>query len=128
MVLVEVSNGELLDKYSILLLKSQWFGNEHSPKLETVEKEIEVLRPHVMSVLGLDKDISVHFDTLFDINSKLWELEDRVRDHIRESTFDDEFIQIAIDITVRNTERFNAKRTINLKTGSFLREEKTHNL
>jgi tetratricopeptide (TPR) repeat protein len=120
--LVEVSWGELLDKISILEIKSERMAS--SASLANVRRELE----HLKSVLADVSPIPLHVEktraALRVINEKLWELEDAIRLCEAESRFDSNFIELARSIYASNDERAKLKRQINLLMKSQLVEEK----
>jgi len=117
---VEVSNGELVDKYTILCIKEKLIND--TDKILNIKKELEEITPLVLS-LNLEKNI---IDDLYCVNLKLWDIEDLIRDKEKKLQFDDEFIQIARSVYITNSERFSIKQKINKMTNSLLREEKSH--
>ena len=118
---IEISNGELLDKLSILEIK---LGKIRDPeKLVNIKSEFSLLKP-----LG-DKLIPVVetlYGRLVDINLLLWEIEDTIRDFERNKRFGDDFIQTARKVYLFNDERALIKKEINLLTNSGLVEEKSY--
>ena len=119
---IEISNGDLVDKISILTIKLEKIKN--SEKLNNIKKEFETLYEDMLS-LGITKE-SKSFLVLKDVNLILWEVEDQIR--IKESAkeFDEKFIELARRIYFENDKRSAIKREINLKTGSNLVEEKEY--
>lgn len=117
---IEVSNGELVDKYTILLIKKQKINN--SEKLKNILNEINEIESHV---IGLNLDQSL-IEELHSINLKLWQIEDDIRLKESENDFGSSFIELARQVYKTNTLRFKAKQTINDVTNSYLKEEKSH--
>ena len=117
---VEVSNGELVDKYTILLIKDKKIIDPEKNK--NIKNELTLLIPLVYN-LNLDQKL---IDELFDINKKLWKIEDDIRDKEHKQEFDAEFIELARSVYKTNSLRFKAKQKVNEFTGSYLKEEKSH--
>jgi len=118
---VEVSLGEIVDKYTILLIKERMI-TDHS-KLLNVTKERQYLEDVLKHENFSDREI---LDRLTLVNEKLWDIEDRIR--IKESLkiFDDEFISLARSVYHTNDERARIKRQINSAYGSNFVEEKQY--
>jgi len=122
---IEVSNGELLDKISILELKL--LKIEDKEKLVNVQKEFEELNPLCQKLFEqFDGQLQNHYLELASINGLLWDIEDWIRDCEREKRFDAEFIQLARSVYVTNDRRSEVKKIINTITGSELVEEKSY--
>jgi hypothetical protein len=124
-MLVEVSNGELLDKISILELKMLKIEDEE--KLVNVKKEFETLNPLVVSLFEkYDSQLQNHYLELAKINGELWDIEDWIRDCEREKRFDKEFVELARSVYITNDKRCEVKKLINILTSSGLVEEKSY--
>ena len=124
-MLVEVSNGELLDKISILELKILKIEDEE--KLVNVKKEFETLNPLVVSLFEkYDSQLQNHYLELAKINGELWDIEDWIRDCEREKRFDKEFVELARSVYITNDKRCEVKKLINILTSSGLVEEKSY--
>ena len=122
---IEVSNGELLDKISILELKL--LKIEDKEKLINIQKEFDVLNPLCVELFEkFGGQLQNHYLELARINGLLWDIEDWIRDCEREKRFDEEFIQLARSVYVTNDQRSEVKKLINKKTGSDLVEEKSY--
>jgi len=120
---VEVSNGELLDKISILELKLLKIKDEE--KLINVKKEFETLNPLVQNLFEkYDGQLQNHYLELAKINGQLWDIEDWIRDCEREKRFDKEFVELARSVYITNDKRCEVKKLINIMTSSGLIEEK----
>tara|TARA_R110000744_G_scaffold65330_2_gene134145 strand:- start:1981 stop:2358 length:378 start_codon:yes stop_codon:yes gene_type:complete len=119
---IDVSNGELLDKISILEIKHQKL--EDLEKLKNVQEELDLLIP-CLKVLDLYLD-SEEYTSLTEVNSELWELEDEIRLKEQRKNFDWDFITCARQIYMLNDKRAMIKRKINLVTNSHVVEEKSH--
>lgn len=122
-MMVDVSNGELLDKLSILKIKLENIKDEN--KLVNIKKEFDILTSASNS-LFLKYDIKDMFDRLFEINYKLWQIEDSIRDKERKKEFDEEFVFYARNVYITNDLRSDIKKQINNKTNSELIEEKSY--
>tara|TARA_B100000768_G_scaffold133004_1_gene123724 strand:+ start:520 stop:903 length:384 start_codon:yes stop_codon:yes gene_type:complete len=122
---VEVSNGELLDKISILELKMLKIEDEE--KLVNIKKEFETLNPLVVSLFEKhDSQLQNHYLELAKINGELWDIEDWIRDCEREKRFDKEFVELARSVYITNDKRCEVKKLINIETSSGLVEEKSY--
>lgn len=118
---VPVSLGELLDKLSILVIKSEMIKD--SAKLADIALEEKLLREKSES---LSLDTKELFDELLQVNKKLWKIEDDIREKERKDEFDGEFIELARSVYVTNDQRFDIKNRINFKFGSEIKEVKSY--
>ena len=124
-MLIEVSNGELLDKISILELKMLKIEDEE--KLVNVHKEFDTLNPLVVELFeNHDGQLQNHYLELAKINGELWDIEDWIRDCEREKRFDKEFVELARSVYITNDKRCEVKKLINILTSSGLIEEKSY--
>ena len=124
-MLVEISNGELLDKISILELKLLKIEDEE--KLVNIKKEFETLNPLVVDLFeNYDSQLQNHYLELAKINGELWDIEDWIRDCEREKRFDKEFVELARSVYITNDKRCKVKKLINILTSSGLVEEKSY--
>ena len=123
---IEISNGEVVDKMTILELKLDKIKN--IVQLENISKEWEILNDCVMNLFQIfgDKSLYNKVDQLSEVNSKLWDIEDWIRDCEKEKRFDKEFVELARSVYKLNDERSEIKRHINLLTKSQLIEEKSY--
>lgn len=122
---IEVSNGELLDKISILELKMLKIEDEE--KLVNIKKEFETLNPLVIELFELyGSPLQDMYLTLAKINGQLWDIEDWIRNCEREKRFDKEFVELARSVYITNDKRSLVKKDINLLTESGLVEEKSY--
>jgi hypothetical protein len=120
---VEISNGELLDKFSILEIK---MGNITDPsKLTNVENEYRELASDCTDLLR-NSSISTLYSELKSINQRLWTVEDDIRECERRKDFGQEFVSLAREVYFTNDERARVKKEINLASGSSLVEEKSY--
>ena len=118
-----ISLGELVDKISILMIKKKNISD--SIKLEHVAKELEFLQKTLKEYISEDK-INKFIEELVNINSKLWKIEDDIRECERNKLFDQTFIDLARSVYFTNDERAKVKNDINKKFGSELVEVKSY--
>jgi len=123
-ILVPVSPGELLDKITILRIKSARIGD--AAKLANVRHELVLLEQTWSGAIPADIDLSADERALEDVNARLWDIEDRIRDHEAGRNFDAQFIELARSVYVCNDERAAIKKRINQTLGSALVEEKSY--
>jgi hypothetical protein len=121
---VPVSYGELLDKITILEIKSERIKT--ASKLANVRVELDLLNATWLADSAASIDIAAERGALRRVNEALWDIEDRIRLKERASAFDAEFIELARSVYIRNDERAEIKRAINEKLGSTLVEEKSY--
>jgi len=119
---VEVSNGEIVDKITILKIKSERITDVD--KLKNIQKELGELLP-LLDVIGTQLGSEL-FIELYNINSELWIVEDELRELERKREFGDEFIRLARAVYYTNDKRFEVKKRINLQTSSKFVEEKSY--
>jgi len=119
-----VSYGELIDKITILEIKSRRITD--AAKLANVRNELDLLNATWANHLASQNDIGDERARLFAVNELLWDIEDKIRLKERARAFDQEFIELARAVYFRNDERAAFKREINLKLGSQLVEEKSY--
>lgn len=120
---IAVSVGELLDKLTILEIKKMKIKDEE--KIIHIEQERLLLSDKSIEYLK-DDEIKACFDELLVINSKLWVVEDILRDMEAESRFDSEFIENARLVYKTNDKRFEVKNRINELTNSAIKEQKSY--
>ncbi len=118
-----ISIGELVDKISILMIKKKNISN--SIKLQHVKKELEFLQKTLKKYISEDK-INEFLLKLVNINSKLWDIEDDIRECERKKLFDQTFIDLARSVYFTNDERAKVKNDINKIFGSELVEVKSY--
>jgi Mg2+/Co2+ transporter CorB len=118
---IEVSNGEIADKLTIIEIKLSKIRDE--AKLTNIRNEYAVVKEAMSTIMETSHPL---YRQLYDINSKLWEIEDHIRDLERARNFGDDFVQTARSIYFINDERSEVKRKINDQTGSKLFEEKSY--
>ncbi len=118
---IEVSNGEIIDKLTIIQIKLERIKDEK--KLANLRKEFEVLKKASDSIMQTSDPLYL---ALYEVNCELWDIEDHIRDLERTRTFGDDFVQTARSVYFKNDKRSEIKREINLKTSSGLIEEKSY--
>jgi Family of unknown function (DUF6165) len=121
---VELAYGELLDKITILQIKSERISD--AAKVANVNKELGLLNNLWQADKKSSVDISSEFTALKEINEKIWDIEDDIRDKERAKEFDEKFIELARSVYFSNDKRAEIKREINIKLGSELIEEKSY--
>ena len=126
---IEVSNGEIMDKLTILAIKLEQIKDE--AKLKNVQTEYDVLAPIVHGIyeaLGEGEKALLQdlHKNLQDINQTLWNIEDQIRVHESKKDFEDDFVELARSVYFTNDERADFKKKINELTGSLLVEEKSY--
>jgi hypothetical protein len=117
---IEVSNGEIVDKQTILIIKKTEITDES--KLKNIEAELTMIN-NFISKIELDLQDYIN---LLNINRQLWDVEDELRLCEQQERFDDYFITLARSVYKLNDERASIKKSINLSTGSTLVEEKSY--
>ncbi len=123
-VMIPISFGELIDKITILEIKSERISNQD--KLKNVRHELDLLSEIWQQHCVEQADISQQWDSLRKINARLWDIEDDIRKLEREARFDEEFIALARAVYITNDERAKLKRKINTTLGSSVVEEKSY--
>jgi tetratricopeptide (TPR) repeat protein len=123
-VCTEVSIGELIDKITILQIKQERL--QDATKKQNVTKELEALEKTYKKHVSPSKEIDTLISLLKEVNSQLWDIEDRIRDKERLKCFDDEFIELARMVYHVNDKRADVKRQLNQLLGSRLIEEKSY--
>ena len=118
-----VSLGELVDKISILHIKNIKIKDEE--KLILIRTELDLLNKTLHDHIKIE-DIQKHLDLLIEINSKLWVIEDDIRDCERNKNFDQKFIDLARSVYFTNDKRSKVKLDINKKFGSKIIEVKSY--
>ena len=123
-ITVPVSPGELIDKITILRIKSQRITD--AAKLKNVRIELDALTTTWAGSAYAGIDITADENALLAVNERLWVIEDEIRDKEREQSFDAEFIRLARAVYFANDERAAIKRRINVRLGSAIIEEKSY--
>ena len=122
---VEVSNGELLDKLTILELKL--FNISDVQKLTNIQKEHDELNPLAGQLFdSYGEELKNLYKQLAEINSELWTIEDDIRECERNKDFGSDFVSLARAVYFTNDKRSEIKKSINLLTGSGFVEEKSY--
>ena len=123
-ILVPISPGELLDKITILRIKSARMTD--ATKLANVRVELAELEKTWREAVGTQADVSEDERALQAVNERLWVIEDDIRDKERAQAFDARFIELARAVYVENDERAAIKKRVNVKLGSRIVEEKSY--
>ena len=123
-ILVEVSVGELLDKISILEIKKNKIKDKE--KIKFINDEYNLLKEQMTKKVKTDENLDRLFESLKDINSKLWVIEDDKRLCEKNSDFSEKFIKLSRDIHFLNDKRASIKLEINNHTGSKIKEIKEY--
>jgi hypothetical protein len=118
---IEVSNGEIIDKLTIIHIKLERIKNKD--KLKNLQNEFKILSEAALSIIDTSDDL---YRALYDVNCELWDIEDHIRDLERKKDFGNDFIETARAVYVKNDKRSELKREINIKTSSGLIEEKSY--
>ncbi len=121
---VNISFGELLDKITILQIKSERITD--AAKLQNIHHELELLQSIWEKSDEVKIDIKFEVYELKMINEKLWDIEDSIRDKELNKAFDADFIALARSVYVTNDQRADFKRKINIKLHSDIVEEKSY--
>jgi hypothetical protein len=118
---IEVSNGEIIDKLTIIQIKLERIKDKS--KLVNLQKEYDELIKISSSIISTDDEL---YKSLYLINCELWDIEDHIRDLERNKDFGDDFVSTARAVYFKNDKRSEIKREINIKTSSGLIEEKSY--
>jgi len=118
---IEVSNGEIIDKLTIIQIKLERIKDE--VKLVNLRKEYNELLNTSASIIST---ADVLYQSLYAVNCELWEIEDHIRDLERKKDFGNDFVATARAVYIKNDKRSELKREINIKTSSGLMEEKSY--
>jgi hypothetical protein len=123
-ILVEVSVGELLDKISILEIKQEKIKDPE--KLKFINDEHSILKSQLEQNVKTDEKLEKLFQSLKEINSKLWVIEDDKRLCEKEKDFGEKFIKLSRDVHFLNDDRAKIKLEMNNHTGSKIKEIKEY--
>ena len=123
-IIVEVSVGELLDKISILEIKQEKIKD--SEKLKFINEEHSILKNQLNNNVKSDQKLNELFESLKQINAKLWVIEDDKRQCEKEKDFTETFIKLSRDVHFLNDDRAKIKLEINNHTGSKIKEIKEY--
>jgi len=118
---IEVSNGEIIDKLTIIQIKLERIKDE--AKLKNLKKEFEELSRASSSII---KTTDPLYLALYKVNCELWDIEDHIRNLERNQEFGVDFISTARSVYYKNDKRAELKREINIKTSSRMIEEKSY--
>ena len=118
---IEVSNGEIIDKQTILQIKLERIKDK--AKLANLQREYDELINVSSSIISTSDPL---YKALYEVNCELWDIEDHIRDLERNKDFGNHFIETARAVYFKNDRRSVVKREINLKTSSGLIEEKSY--
>lgn len=125
---IQVSIGELFDKLTILMIKKEKIQDQE--KLIEVNKELDILNSKVRSeILSEDfetEEFTATYNKLLEVNSELWDVEDRIREKEAQKNFRKEFISLARKVYKLNDERFSLKDRINQIFNSDIKEQKSY--
>ena len=123
-IIVEVSIGELLDKISILEIKQGKIKD--SKKLKFINNEHSILKDQLNKNVKSDDKLNDLYQSLKEINSKLWVIEDDKRQCEKDKDFGEKFIKLSRDVHFLNDDRAKIKLKINNHTGSVIKEIKEY--
>ena len=121
---IPMSPGELLDKITILEIKSERIADP--AKVANVRTELDLLNATWGEAVDADETVQRLHRDLKSINEALWEIEDDIRDKERAREFDERFIELARAVYVTNDQRAEAKKQLNIHLGSQIVEEKSY--
>ena len=118
---IEVSNGEIVDKLTILQIKLERIKDD--AKRNNLKKEYDELVKVTKSIMSTSDPL---YKALYNVNCELWDIEDHIRDLERKQDFGIDFISTARSVYFKNDKRAELKREINIRTASGLFEEKSY--
>ena len=123
-IIVEVSIGELLDKISILEIKQEKIKDPE--KLKFINNEHSILKTQLENNVKSDDKLTKFYQSLKEINTKLWVIEDDKRQCEKDKDFGEKFIRLSRDVHFLNDDRAKIKLEINNHTGSVIKEIKEY--
>jgi chaperonin cofactor prefoldin len=123
-ILVEISPGEMIDKITILLIKSECIKD--AEQLANVQHELGVLSAQMDKNIPSSQSLNALISELKAVNEELWRIEDDIRDCERTGDYSQLFIDLARSVYITNDKRADLKRKINLLLGSKIMEEKSY--
>ena len=123
-IIIEVSVGELLDKISILEIKKEKIKD--TEKLKFINNEYSILKDQLKKNVKSDEKLNQMYQSLKDLNFKLWEIEDDKRKCEKNKDFEERFIQLSRDVHFLNDNRAKIKLEINNYSGSEIKEIKEY--
>jgi predicted nuclease with TOPRIM domain len=118
---IEVSNGEIIDKLTIIQIKLERIKDK--TKLANLQKEYNELFEVSSAIISKSDTL---YKSLYEVNCELWDIEDHIRDLERKKDFSNDFVSTARAVYVKNDRRSEIKREINIKTSSGFIEEKSY--
>lgn len=125
---IEVSNGEIIDKLTILEIKLDQIKDQE--KLVNIQKEYDYLKEIVDQIYttsdSVAEELQVLHTDLLNVNKTLWNIEDFIREHERAENFGSDFVELARSVYYTNDDRSDVKKKINVLTGSLFVEEKSY--
>jgi uncharacterized protein YukE len=121
---VPVSPGEVLDKITILEIKSERMSG--AEQLANVRRELQLLRDIWTRTVVADETVAKLHDELKEVNETLWDIEDEIREKERVKAFDERFIELARSVYFTNDRRSRLKKALNTHLGSPIVEEKSY--
>ena len=123
-IIVEISIGELLDKISILEIKQEKIKDPE--KLKFINNEHSILKDQLEKNVKSDDKLNTLYQSLKEINAKLWVIEDDKRQCEKDKDFGEKFIKLSRDVHFLNDDRAKIKLEINNHTGSRIKEIKKY--
>ena len=123
-IIVEVSIGELLDKISILEIKLEKIKDPE--KLKFINNELSILKNQLEKNVKTDHNLNKLYQSLKEVNAKLWVIEDDKRECEKNKDFGEKFIKLSRDVHFLNDDRAKIKLEINNHTGSIIKEIKEY--
>lgn len=123
-IMVPIAPGELVDKLTILRLKSEKISD--SAKLANVQHELRELQAVADAHIPAGDDVAALWDTLYSINQELWQIEDDIRECESRQDFGPDFIRLARAVYFTNDRRADVKKQMNVLLGSAIVEEKSY--
>ena len=123
-ILIPISPGELLDKITILEIKSERIDS--AEKKSHVNNELALLNTVWYDSVAEDAELKLLREELKSINESLWVIEDDIREEERNKSFGDRFIELARNVYVTNDKRVDVKKRVNLHLNSEIVEEKSY--
>lgn len=125
---IEVSNGEIIDKLTILEIKLDQIKDQE--KLVNIQKEYDYLKEIVDQIYtasdSVAEELQVLHTDLLNVNKTLWNIEDFIREYERAENFGSDFVELARSVYYTNDDRSDVKKKINVLTGSLFVEEKSY--
>ena len=123
-IMIEVGAGEMIDKITILQIKSERIND--TEKLKNIHYELSILNQTYATYFSPSQELKELEQRLKSINEALWDIEDDIRLHEAHKDFGEKFIALARSVYLTNDKRATIKREINILTGAFFIEEKSY--